>query len=63
MLREAAAFDPELHSVLELASDAELSELSSILYGQRSISFYFSNRESDAILLMLILLLMFESLV
>lgn len=33
-----AAFDPELHSVLELASDAELSELSSILYGQSPLS-------------------------
>ncbi|KAG0583487.1 hypothetical protein KC19_3G140200 [Ceratodon purpureus] len=33
-----AAFDPELHSVLELASDAELTELSNILYGQSPLS-------------------------
>jgi hypothetical protein len=31
----AAAFDPELHMVLELASDAELSDLCNILYGKR----------------------------
>ena len=39
LLYGAAAFDPELHSVLEMASDAELTELSNILYGQRLISF------------------------
>ncbi|XP_024364602.1 uncharacterized protein [Physcomitrium patens] len=33
-----AAFDPELHSVLVLASDAELYELSNILYGQSPLS-------------------------
>jgi hypothetical protein len=31
-----------LHSVLELASDAELTELSNILYGQRLIPLYYS---------------------
>jgi hypothetical protein len=31
----SAAFDPELHLVLELASDAELSDLCNILYGKR----------------------------
>lgn len=45
---DAAAFDPELHSVLELASDAELSELSSILYGQRSVSSLFSGSGVEA---------------
>lgn len=44
----AAAFDPELHSVLELASDAELTELSNILYGQRLILFYSSIYQSVA---------------
>lgn len=39
-LCETAAFDPELHSVLVLASDAELYELSNILYGQRSTSLF-----------------------
>lgn len=31
----AAFLDPELHTVLELASDAELLDLSKILYGKR----------------------------
>ncbi|KAH8942398.1 hypothetical protein BDL97_14G096800 [Sphagnum fallax] len=34
----SAAFDPELHMVLELASDAELSDLCNILYGQSLLS-------------------------
>ncbi|CAN5959601.1 unnamed protein product [Sphagnum jensenii] len=34
----SAAFDPELHMVLELASDAELSDLCNILYGKSLLS-------------------------
>ncbi|XP_024532838.1 uncharacterized protein LOC9640727 isoform X2 [Selaginella moellendorffii] len=37
-LQVLAAVDPELHTVLELASDVELSELSSILYGKSFFS-------------------------
>lgn len=31
----SGAFDPELHSVLELATDSELYELERILFGPR----------------------------
>ena len=34
----AAPLDRELHAVFELASDAELHELSNILYGKRYLS-------------------------
>lgn len=37
LIRFTGAFDPELRSVLELASDDELYELETILFGPRWI--------------------------
>lgn len=34
-------FDPELRSVLELATDSELYEIETILFGPRSVNFNF----------------------
>ena len=34
-------FDPELRSVLELATDSELSEIQTILFGPRCCFFFF----------------------